>query len=92
MAEFNGRAWGLIPVANRQGMIAGKCACGHQGEYTEILPSPMLKIASLNITSVGDISEDDEKKSADKIQKLTDSYIKEIAVVLDVKENEIMEI
>ncbi len=60
VAEFNGRAWGLIPVANSQGMIAGKCACENQGEYQEILPSPMLKVASLNITSVGDIAEDAE--------------------------------
>jgi len=40
----------------------------------------------------GDISEDDEKKSTEKIQKLTDSYIKEIGDILVVKENEIMEI
>ena len=40
----------------------------------------------------GNISEDDEKKATDKIQKLTDSFIKEIGDVLEIKENEIMEI
>ncbi len=40
----------------------------------------------------GDISEDDEKKAEEKIQKLTDTYIKEIGSILELKENEIMEI
>lgn len=40
----------------------------------------------------GEISEDDEKTATDKIQKLTDSFIKEIGEILEVKENEIMEI
>ena len=40
----------------------------------------------------GDIGEDDEKKATDKIQNLTDSFIKEISTILEAKENEIMEI
>lgn len=39
-----------------------------------------------------DISEDDEKKGNDEIQKITDKYIKEINDLLESKENEIMEI
>lgn len=39
-----------------------------------------------------EITEDDEKKGADEIQKLTDSFIKEINEILDKKEKEIMEI
>ena len=38
------------------------------------------------------ISEDDEKKGTDKVQKITDKYIDEIGKVLEEKENEIMEI
>ncbi len=39
-----------------------------------------------------EITEDDEKKGADEIQKLTDSFIKDINEILDKKEKEIMEI
>lgn len=39
-----------------------------------------------------EITEDDEKKGADEIQKLTDNYIKEINSLLEDKEKEIMEI
>ncbi|MCL2093076.1 MAG: ribosome recycling factor [Treponema sp.] len=38
------------------------------------------------------ISEDDESKSADELQKLTDSYIGKINQVLEEKEKEIMEV
>ncbi|HAK44387.1 MAG TPA: ribosome recycling factor [Spirochaeta sp.] len=38
------------------------------------------------------ITEDDEKKGADEVQKHTDNYIKEINVLLEDKEKEIMEI
>lgn len=39
-----------------------------------------------------DITEDDEKKGNDQIQKLTDQYINDINSLLDEKEKEIMEI
>lgn len=39
-----------------------------------------------------DITEDDEKKGADEVQKLTDKYIKDINTLLEDKEKEIMEI
>ncbi|MDC7225628.1 MAG: ribosome recycling factor [Spirochaetales bacterium] len=39
-----------------------------------------------------EITEDDEKKGADEVQKLTDNYIKEINLLLEEKEKEIMEI
>lgn len=39
-----------------------------------------------------DISEDDLKRGEDDIQKLTDSYIKDINTLLDGKEKEIMEV
>ncbi len=40
----------------------------------------------------GDISEDDEKRMADEVQKLTDSYIEKINGLLETKEKEILEI
>ena len=40
----------------------------------------------------GDISEDDEKRGEEDIQKLTDSYIEEINKKLEEKEKEILEV
>ncbi|MFP4490186.1 MAG: ribosome recycling factor [Spirochaetaceae bacterium] len=40
----------------------------------------------------GDISEDDEKRDTDEIQKLTDKYTEEIDTLLQSKEQEIMEV
>jgi len=39
-----------------------------------------------------DISEDDEKRGIEEIQKLTDSYIESVGKLLDEKEKEIMEV
>ncbi|MEN9503142.1 MAG: ribosome recycling factor [Pseudomonadota bacterium] len=39
-----------------------------------------------------EISEDEERRAADDIQKLTDHYIKEVEVVLEKKEKELMEV
>ena len=39
-----------------------------------------------------EISEDDEKRAADKIQKLTDSYVAEIEKLLKAKEADLMEV
>lgn len=40
----------------------------------------------------GDITEDEERKGLDDIQKLTDKYVKEVDHVAEVKEKEIMEV
>ncbi|OQY34854.1 MAG: ribosome recycling factor [Spirochaetaceae bacterium 4572_59] len=40
----------------------------------------------------GEFTEDEQKKGMDEVQKLTDHYIKDIGVVIDEKEKEIMEI
>lgn len=40
----------------------------------------------------GEISEDDNRRGQEEIQKLTDKYIKEIDLVLENKEKEIMEV
>jgi ribosome recycling factor len=40
----------------------------------------------------GKITEDDNKRGAEKVQKLTDRYAKEVDVLLEHKEREIMEV
>ena len=39
-----------------------------------------------------EISEDEQRKGEDKVQKLTDNYIKKIDEILDRKEKDLMEI
>lgn len=57
VAEFNGRNWGLIAVAQEQGEIAGANAAGSNAVYIETPPSPMLKVGAHGVFSVGDITE-----------------------------------
>ena len=45
-----------------------------------------------NMKKNSEITEDDQKNAETKIQKITDDFIKEIDVVADKKEKEIMEI
>ena len=40
----------------------------------------------------GDISEDDNRRGQEEVQKLTDKYVKEVDIILDNKEKEIMEV
>ncbi len=39
-----------------------------------------------------EISEDDERRASDRIQKLTDQYVDEVEKLVEVKETELMEI
>ena len=49
-----------------------------------------IKIKALKKDS--DISEDEIKKGEDQVQKITDSYVKEIDNIISAKEKEIMSI
>ncbi|HBQ63976.1 MAG TPA: hypothetical protein DD727_03450 [Clostridiales bacterium] len=59
-AEYNGRNWGLIPVAQEQGRIAGENAAGVTSRYAEKLPSPMLRVGDVSVFSMGMGSDDAE--------------------------------
>lgn len=56
-AEYNGRSWGLIAVAQEQGKVAGTNAAGGDTAYADTPPSPMLKVGAHSVFSVGDVSE-----------------------------------
>lgn len=44
------------------------------------------------LTKNGEVSEDDAKRAQDKVQDITDEYIKKVEEIIETKENEIMEI
>jgi nitrite reductase (NADH) large subunit len=54
IAEFNGKNPGLFPVAIQQGKTAGANVAGAAEIYTEIPPSPLLKIGEVSVFSAGD--------------------------------------
>jgi nitrite reductase (NADH) large subunit len=59
IAEYQGRCWGLLSVAQEQGKIAGANAAGGEVVYLETPPSPMLKAGPVSVFSVGDMAEGD---------------------------------
>lgn len=59
VAEFMGRCWGLLPVAQEQGRVAGLNAAGGDAVYVETPPSPMLKVGTISVFSVGNTAECD---------------------------------
>lgn len=73
-AEYNGRVWGIIPVAFEQSKIAALNIIGKKTEYTDVVPSNTLKIVEVDLTSIGRVTPeenlpeeirfmDDEKKN-----------------------------
>lgn len=55
-AEFEGRTYGIWPVAKEQGEIAGKALLGQDVKYYGSLMSTRLKVADIELASVGDIA------------------------------------
>ncbi len=65
------------------------------GEETKVAIRSIRREANDKIKGLkksSDISEDEEKKGEDDIQKVTDSYVKEVDKIVDGKEKEIMSI
>ena len=67
----------------------------HEGELARVAIRNVRRDANNQLKDLvksKDISEDDERRSGDIIQKLTDKYVEEIDAVLVVKEKDLMEI
>jgi nitrite reductase (NADH) large subunit len=56
VAEYNGRCWGLLSVAQEQGKAAGVNAAGGDALYAETPPSPTLKVGAVSVFSVGSMA------------------------------------
>ncbi|MFX1294722.1 MAG: NAD(P)/FAD-dependent oxidoreductase, partial [Promethearchaeota archaeon] len=55
-AEYNGRVWGIIPVAFEQSKIAALNIVGRKVKYNIIIPSNALKIVGIDCTSIGRVT------------------------------------
>lgn len=67
----------------------------HEAENTRIAIRNIRRDANSDFKSLEkdkEISEDDERRAQDTIQKLTDKYVKEVEVILDQKEQDLMAI
>ncbi len=66
-----------------------------EGEATKVAVRNIRRDANSDLKDLQkdkEISEDDERRGADLIQKLTDKYIEEVDKVVQVKEKDLMEI
>ena len=67
----------------------------HEGEGAKVAVRNIRRDANNDLKELlksKDISEDDERRGQDEIQKLTDRYIVEVDKVLEAKEKDLMEI
>lgn len=58
-ASFQGRSWGIIPVAQAQARVAAANMAGEESVYEEVVPSTTLKIVGIELTSVGEAIPED---------------------------------
>ncbi len=59
-AAFRGRAWGIVPVARAQALVAAANMAGDNALYEEVVPSNTLKIVGIDLTSAGTVTPEDE--------------------------------
>ena len=59
VAEFEGRIWGLWPMAVEQGRIAALNALGGDEPYVEAAPVTMLKVTGADLLSAGRFEPDE---------------------------------
>ncbi|HNR03402.1 MAG TPA: FAD-dependent oxidoreductase [Bacillota bacterium] len=65
VAEYNGKCYGIWPIAVEQGKIAGTNAAGGKLEYSEIHPFTSLKIKGITMFSIGDVFSEDSLSIAE---------------------------
>ncbi|MCJ2533252.1 MAG: FAD-dependent oxidoreductase [Candidatus Thermoplasmatota archaeon] len=65
VAEYGGRVWGMIPPAQDQARIAAKKVLGLEGpDYTGTIPSNILKVMGIDLTSIGTVRSEHETPEA----------------------------
>jgi len=62
-AEFEGNIYGIWPAAKEQGELAGKAIAGQKVAYRGSLMSAKLKVAGIDMASVGDIISDSRTRA-----------------------------
>lgn len=76
VAEFNEKVYGIWPPSLAQGRVAGTVMSGGEAEFEGYIPSHKLKVAGINVVSLGELNEDDEYE--EEILVDDDNYVKVI--------------
>lgn len=76
VAEFDGKFYGIWPPSLEMGRVAGTVMSGGEAEFEGYVPSHKLKVAGINVVSLGELNKDDNYE--EEIIEDNDSYIKVI--------------
>lgn len=79
LTEHNSTLYGIWPAAKEQGKIAGANMVGIGTKYTGSTAITALKVAGINMTSIGDIDVDNTKQCVIEIDNASGTYKKFIA-------------
>lgn len=77
LAEYDNQIYGIWPPALEQGRIAGQVMSGLESEFTGYVPSHRLKVAGINVVSIGNLNKDGNYQ--EKVLLDDDNYVKVIA-------------
>jgi len=76
VAEFEGKFYGIWPPSLKQGRVAGTVMSGGESEFEGYVPSHKLKVAGINVVSLGELNKDENYE--EEILEDNNNYIKVI--------------
>ena len=76
VAEFKGKFYGIWPPSLKQGRVAGTVMSGGEAEFEGYVPSHKLKVAGINVVSLGELNKDENYE--EEILEDNNNYIKVI--------------
>lgn len=76
VAEFKDKVYGIWPPSLAQGRVAGTVMSGAEAEFDGYVPSHKLKVAGINVVSLGELNKDGEYE--EEILADNDNYVKVI--------------
>jgi len=74
VAEYKGEICGIWPPALAQGRVAGTTMSGGEAEFNVYVPSHKLKVAGINVVSLGELNKEGEYE--EEIIVDNDTYVK----------------
>lgn len=79
-AEFNGIVYGIIPAAIEQGRVAAANIIGKEIEYKGTLFQTTLKVAGINLTSIGVVNPEGEGYEEVKVKDIAKGIYKKVVI------------
>ncbi|PUU93426.1 MAG: nitrite reductase (NAD(P)H) large subunit [Halanaerobium sp.] len=76
VAEFNDKIYGIWPPSLAQGRVAGTVMSGGQAEFDGYVPSHKLKVAGINVVSLGELNKEGDYE--EEVLEDNESYVKVI--------------